>query len=80
MTRECHVQFCKRLRVKLPRPTYRRLHLFKFRRPLSRKEAQLESPPWHEEALRETVARHDAGKEQPIDWGAAKRELRNRAE
>jgi hypothetical protein len=47
---------------------------------LSREEARLESPPWHEEALRETAARHDAGKEQPIDWGAAKRELRKRAE
>ncbi len=57
-----------------------RLHLFKIRMPLGQEEAQLESPPWHEEALRETVVRHDAGKEQPIDWGAAKRELRNRAE
>jgi hypothetical protein len=47
---------------------------------LSREEARLESPPWHEEALRETAARHDAGKEQPIDWEAAKRELRKRAE
>jgi hypothetical protein len=47
---------------------------------LSRREAQLESPSWHEEALRETAARHDEGKEQPVDWDAAKRELRNRAE
>ena len=47
---------------------------------LSREEARLESPPWHEEALRETAARHDAGKEQPVDWEAAKRELRKRAE
>jgi Putative addiction module component len=47
---------------------------------LSRQEAQVESPSWHNEALRDTVARHDAGKEQPIDWGAAKRELRKRAE
>jgi hypothetical protein len=31
---------------------------------LSREEARLESPPGHEEALRETAARHDAGKEQ----------------
>jgi putative addiction module component len=31
---------------------------------LSREEARLESPPWHEEELRETAARHDAGKEQ----------------
>ena len=47
---------------------------------LSRDEARLKSPPWHEEALRETTALHDAGKEQPIDWDAAKRELRKRAE
>jgi Putative addiction module component len=47
---------------------------------LSRDEARLESPPWHKEELRETVARHDAGKEPPIDWDAAKRELRKRAE
>jgi hypothetical protein len=47
---------------------------------LSREESRLESPPRHEEALRETAARHDAGKEQLIDWEAAKRELRKRAE
>jgi len=47
---------------------------------LSPDEARLESPPWHQDALREAVARHDAGKEQPIDWDAAKRELRERAE
>ena len=47
---------------------------------LSREEARLESPPWHKEALRETAARHEADKEQPIDWDAANRELRKRAE
>jgi hypothetical protein len=47
---------------------------------LSREEARLESPVWHRDALRETVARYDAGKEPPIDWDAAKRELRKRAE
>ena len=47
---------------------------------LSGEEVRLESPHWHEEALRETAARHDAGKEQPIDWESAKRELRKRAE
>jgi len=47
---------------------------------LSGEEARLVSPPWHEEALRETAAGHDAGKEQPIDWETAKRELRKRAE
>jgi hypothetical protein len=47
---------------------------------LSRDEARLESPAWHKDALRETLGRHDAGKEQPIDWDVAKRELRKRAE
>jgi hypothetical protein len=47
---------------------------------LSRQGAQLESPSWHKKALGETATRHDAGEEQPIDWDAAKRELRNRAE
>jgi hypothetical protein len=47
---------------------------------MSREEARLESPPWHKEALLETVVRHNAGKELQIDWDAAKRELRNRAE
>jgi len=47
---------------------------------LIREEARLKSPPWHKEALRETAARHDVGKEQPIDWDAAKRALRQRAE
>jgi hypothetical protein len=46
----------------------------------SKEEAWLESPPWHKEALLETVVRHNAGKELQIDWDAAKRELRNRAE
>jgi hypothetical protein len=47
---------------------------------LSQEEARLESPPWHKKALGETATRHDTGEEQPIDWDAAKRELRNRAE
>jgi Putative addiction module component len=47
---------------------------------LSREEPWLESPRWHKEALLETVVRHNAGKEQPIDWDSAKRELRKRAE
>jgi hypothetical protein len=47
---------------------------------LSQEEGRLESPSWHKEALRETAARHDAGKEQPIDWDAAKLELRKRAQ
>jgi hypothetical protein len=47
---------------------------------LSREESRLESPTWHQEALKETVARYDAGQEQPIDWADAKRQLRKRAE
>jgi hypothetical protein len=47
---------------------------------LSQDESRLESPPWHQDALRETTARYDAGKEQPVDWATAKRELRKRAE
>lgn len=47
---------------------------------LTQNEADYESPPWHEDALRETAKRYEAGEEQPIDWAVAKRELRNRAE
>src|SRR5208282_5728452 len=54
--------------------------LFKVPRPSSQQETQRGSPTWHEEALRETAARYDAGNEPPIDWDAAKRELRKRAE
>ena len=46
---------------------------------LSREETRPESPLWHKDALRKTVARHDAGMEQPIEWDAAKRELSKRA-
>jgi hypothetical protein len=35
---------------------------------LSREEARLGSRPWHNEALQETVARHQVGQDQPIDW------------
>jgi hypothetical protein len=47
---------------------------------LSREESRFESPAWHGEVLKETEARRDAGEEQPIDWLAAKRDLRKRAE
>jgi uncharacterized phage protein gp47/JayE len=47
---------------------------------LAQDESRLESPSWHQDALRETMARHEAGQEQPIDWAAAKHELRKRAE
>jgi Putative addiction module component len=47
---------------------------------LTQNESRLDSPPWHRDALEETAARYEAGQEQPVDWAAAKRELRKRAE
>ena len=44
---------------------------------LSRDSASLESPPWHETALRETELRVDSGEERILDWRAAKEELRH---
>ena len=43
---------------------------------LSKDDAQVESPAWHEEVLRETEARLAAGQEGIKDWQTAKRELR----
>lgn len=45
---------------------------------LSQDGAQLESPAWHGDVLRETEERYEAGQEQPIDWSIAKHELRDR--
>ena len=47
---------------------------------ISGEESRLVSPPWHEAALQETAALYEDGQEQPLDWAAAKRELRTRAE
>ena len=47
---------------------------------LSRHEADLESPAGHQTALAATEARALAGQEQPVDWEAAKKELRRRFE
>jgi hypothetical protein len=47
---------------------------------ISREESRLESPSWHEDALRKTEARYEAAQEQPLDWTTAKRGLRKRAE
>lgn len=47
---------------------------------LTHDESHLESPPWHQDAPRQTAERYEAGQEQPVDWAAAKRELRKRAE
>lgn len=47
---------------------------------LSKDDAQVESPAWHESVLKETEARVAAGQEQISDWQTAKRELRKRFE
>ncbi|TVP77376.1 MAG: acyl-protein synthetase [Puniceicoccaceae bacterium] len=41
---------------------------------------QVESPGWHQEALKETEARVAAGLEEPIDWEQAKAKLRKEFE
>lgn len=43
---------------------------------LSRIDANVESPAWHQEALKETKKRFEAGQEPPMDWDQAKRALR----
>ena len=45
---------------------------------LSRSESEVESPAWHEHALKETEARVAAGQERIADWETAKQELRKR--
>lgn len=46
------------------------------RRTMCEMEAALGSPAWHGDALRKTERRRDTGQEQPVDWAAAKQELR----
>ena len=46
---------------------------------LSKDAAAVESPPWHEDVLKETQARASAGQERIVDWSEAKRELRDRS-
>ena len=43
---------------------------------LARDDATVESPAWHGEELRKTEERFVAGKEEVIEWPAAKKELR----
>jgi hypothetical protein len=43
---------------------------------LSRDEAELESPAWHADALRETAERRPRGEETVLDWEQAKAQLR----
>ena len=47
---------------------------------LSRPDDALESPAWHAQELAETERRLAEGKEQVMDWDAAKKELRRRFE
>ena len=47
---------------------------------LSRNDAEVESPAWHGDALKDTEARAAAGHEQAVDWDTAKRDLRKRFE
>ena len=35
-------------------------------------------PSWHENALKETEMRRQAGLEEPVDWNTAKQKLLNR--
>jgi hypothetical protein len=46
---------------------------------LSRDEAELESPTWHADALRETSERRARGEETILDWEQAKAKLRQGA-
>jgi hypothetical protein len=47
---------------------------------LSRVDGELESPAWHGEELASTERRLAEGKEQILDWEAAKKELRKQFE
>lgn len=47
---------------------------------LAKADAEVESPAWHQDALKETEARVAAGQERIADWETAKRELRKRFE
>lgn len=43
---------------------------------LSRNETEFESSGWHREELAATERRVKSGKEKPVDWEHAKRQLR----
>jgi hypothetical protein len=47
---------------------------------LSRPDDAFESPAWHAQELTATERRLAEGKEQVLDWDAAKKELRRRFE
>jgi hypothetical protein len=45
---------------------------------LSRNDQNIQSPPWHEQILKERDQRVESGQEQFQNWEDAKRELRDR--
>jgi hypothetical protein len=45
---------------------------------LSRNDAQLESPAWHEDVLRDRETKIKSGAEKFMDWEAAKKQLRDK--
>ena len=45
---------------------------------LCRKADSISSPPWHEEVLNEREERIKKGGEEFIDWGSAKKNIRNK--
>jgi len=47
---------------------------------LSVEKETIESPVWHQEALKESEQRRMAGRENILDWKDAKRELRKQFE
>ena len=47
---------------------------------LSRSETEFESPAWHADELAKTEKRLAEGKEQVMDWGTAKKALRDKAQ
>lgn len=45
---------------------------------LSRHDEEIESPPWHEQILKQREDRVRSGQETSIDWETAKKQLRDR--
>ena len=39
---------------------------------------KIKSPLWHKQVLKERDERYKSGKESPVDWETAKKQLRNR--
>jgi hypothetical protein len=42
---------------------------------LSKEDQEIESPTWHQEALKETEQRLNSGEEKTVDWHTTKKEL-----